>query len=177
MKTLYESLLDDEETLMKNTDLIDLYSLIKDKIKAMSYVYFSLGYTHGFDTKKCLKLASKDEVLKTINGKTMNPGGTLGKIMPIFLKQIIVNPQFITHNFDESYMKSSAEQTFNYVVANDLRNHKDLDRAYTGAQRFPYFYVEMRNGALYIYYDWGAKPDTSKGFSSERGNGRIIIRF
>lgn len=177
MKTLYESLLDDEETLIKNTELTDLYSLIKDKIKAMSYVYFSLGYTHGFDTKKCLKLASKDEVLKTINGKTMNPGGTLGKIMPIFLKQIIVNPQFITHNFDESYMKSSAEQTFNYVVANDLRNHKDLDRAYTGTQRFPYFYVEMRNGALYIYYDWGAKPDTSKGFSSERGNGRIIIRF
>jgi hypothetical protein len=177
MKTLYESLLDDEETLMKNTDLIDLYSLIKDKIKAMSYVYFSLGYTHGFDTKKCLKLASKDEVLKTINGKTMNPGGILGKIMPIFLKQIIVNPQFITHNFDESYMKSSAEQTFNYVVANDLRNHTDLDRARTGTKRFPYFYVEMRNGALYIYYDWGAKPDTSKGFSSERGNGRIIIRF
>lgn len=177
MKTLYESLLDDEETLMKNTDLIDLYSLIKDKIKAMSYVYFSLGYTHGFDTKKCLKLASKDEVLKTINGKTMNPGGTLGKIMPIFLKQIIVNPQFITHRDDDSYMKSSAEQTFNYVVANDLRNHADLDRTRTGTKRFPYFFVEMHQGALYIYYNWDAKPNTSKGFLSERGNGRIIIRF
>ena len=177
MKTLYESLLDDEETLIKNTELIDLYSLIKDKIKAMSYVYFSLGYTHGFDTKKCLKLTSKEEELKTINDKTLNPGRILGKIMPIFLKQIIVNPQFITHNFDESYMKSSAEQTFNYVVANDLRNHTDLDRARTCAKRFPYFFVEMKNGALYIYYDWGAKPDTSKRFSSERGNGRLIIRF
>ena len=177
MKTLYESLLDDEETLIKNTELIDLYSLIKDKIKAMSYVYFSLGYTHGFDTKKCLKLSSKEEVLKTINGKTMNPGGTLGKIMPIFLKQIIVNPQFITHRDDDSYMKSSAEQTFNYVVANDLRNHADLDRARTGTKRFPYFFVEMHQGALYIYYNWDTKPNTSKGFLSERGNGRIIIRF
>ena len=177
MKTLYESLLDDEETLIKNTELIDLYSLIKDKIKAMSYVYFSLGYTHGFDTKKCLKLSSKEEVLKTINDKTMNPGGTLGKIMPIFLKQIIVNPQFITHRDDDSYMKSSAEQTFNYVVANDLRNHADLDRARTGTKRFPYFFVEMHQGALYIYYNWDTKPNTSKGFLSERGNGRIIIRF
>ena len=74
-------------------------------------------------------------------------------------------------------MKSSAEQTFNYVVANDLRNHTDLDRARTGTKRFPYFFVEMRNGALYIYYDWGTNPDTSKGFPSERGKGRLIIRF
>ena len=176
MKSLYESLLDDEETLMKNTDLIDLYSLIKDKIKAMSYVYFSLGYTHGFDTKKSFKLTSKEEELKTINGKTLKPGGTLGKILPIFLKQIIVNPQFITHREDESYMKSSAEQTFNYVVANDLRNHAFLDR-YVGPKKFPYFFVEMHNGALYIYYNWDTKPNISKGFTSERGNGRLIIRF
>ena len=177
MKSLYESLLDDEETLMKNTELIDLYTLIKDKIKKMTYTYTSLGYTHGFDTKKSFKLASKGEELRTISGKTLNPGGTLGKILPIFLKQIIVNPQFITHKEDESYMKSSAEQTFNYVVANDLRNHADLDRGYIGPKKFPYFFVEMHNGALYIYYDWNTKPNISKGFTSERGNGRLIIRF
>ena len=71
MKTLYESLLDDEEVLMRKTELIDLYTLIKDKIKSMTYTYTSLGYSHGFNVEKCIQLSSKDEILKTINGKTI----------------------------------------------------------------------------------------------------------
>ena len=179
MKTLYESLLDDEETLMKNTELIDLYTLIKDKIKGMTYTYTSLGYTHGFNTKKCLKLASKNEVLKTTAGKTLDPGGSLGKFLSIFLKQIIVKQQFITHKNDDSYLKSSAEQTFNYSTINDLANHDDTEINFTqGGKATPHIFVEMKNGSLYIYYDWHTKPRVEKhAGSGQRGNGRLIIRF
>lgn len=177
MKTLYESLLDDEETLMRNTELVDLYTLIKDKIKGMTYTYTSLGYSHGFDIKKCLKLASKNEVLKTTTGKTLDPGGSLGKILSIFLKQIIVNPQFITHKNDDSYLKSSAKQTFDYSSINDLANHDDAEIRFTRGGT-PYVFVEMKNDALYVYYDWDTKPRTEKHVGTgQRGNGRVIIRF
>lgn len=177
MKTLYESLLDDEETLVKNTELVDLYTLIKDKIKGMTYTYTSLGYSHGFDIKKCRKLASKDEVLKTTTGKTLNPGGSIGRFISIFLKQIIVNPQFITHKNDDSYLKSSAKQTFDYSSINDLANHEDAEIRFTRGGT-PYVFVEMKNDALYVYYDWDTKPRTEKHVGNgQRGNGRVIIRF
>lgn len=177
MKTLYESLLDDEETLVRNTELVDLYTLIKDKIKGMTYTYTSLGYSHGFDIKKCRKLASKDEVLKTTTGKTLNPGGSLGRFISIFLRQIIVNPQFITHKNDDSYLKSSAKQTFDYSSINDLANHDDAEIRFTRGGT-PYVFVEMKNDALYVYYNWDTKPRTEKHVGTgQRGNGRVIIRF
>lgn len=179
MKTLYESLLDDEETLVRNTELIDLYTLIKDKIKGMTYTYTSLGYSHGFDIKKCRKLASKDEVLKTTTGKTLNPGGSLGRFLSIFLRQIIVNPQFITHKNDDSYLKSSAKQTFDYSLINDLANHEDAEIKFTqGGKAVPHIFVEMKNDSLYVYYNWDTKPRTEKHVGTgQRGYGRVIIRF
>lgn len=177
MKTLYESLLDDEEALMRKTELIDLYTLIKDKIKSMAYTYTSLGYSHGFNVEKCIQLSSKDEILKTINGKTLNPGATLGKMISIFLKQIIVNPDFINHRNDETYMEKSAKQTFDYSVANDLNNRTDGGFNNNLGEDVPYIFVEMKRGSLYVYYHWDGKPIVRADRRGNYGYGRIIIRF
>ena len=176
MKILYESILDDEEVLMRKTDLIDLYTLIKDKIKSMTYTYTSLGYSHGFAVEKCIQLSSKDEILKTINGKTLNPGVTLGKMISIFLKQIIVNPDFINHKNDKTYMEKSAKQTFDYSVANDLNNWKDGGFNNLG-EDVPYIFVEMKRGNLYVYYHWDKKPVVRANGRGNYGYGRIIIKF
>lgn len=176
MKSLYESLLDNEDVLMRKSELIDLYTLIKDKIKSMNYTYTSLGFSHGFDVKKCIQLSSKDEILKTIDGKTLNPGADLGKMISIFLKQIIVNPDFINHKNDQSYMEKSAKQTFDYSVMNDLNNWKDGGYNNLG-EDIPYFFVEMKRGNLYIYYHWDKNPIIRVNGRGNYGYGRIIIRF
>lgn len=176
MKTLYESLLDDEEVLMRKTELIDLYTLIKDKIKSMTYTYTSMGYSHGFNIKKCIQLSSKDEILKTINGKTLNPGADLGKMISIFLKQIIVNQDFINHKNDKSYMEKSAKQTFDYSIMNDLINYDEGHYTNFGKD-VPYIFVEMKKGNLYVYYHWDKKPIVRVNSHGNYGYGRIIIRF
>ena len=179
MKTLYESLLDNEEVLMRKTELIDLYTLIKDKIKSMTYTYTSLGYSHGFNVEKCIQLSSKDEILKTINGKTLNPGAGFGKMISIFLKQIIVNPDFINHKNDKTYMEKSAKQTFDYSVMNDLNNWKDgrFNNFNNLGKDVPYIFVEMKRGNLYVYYHWDKKPIVSVNSHGNYGYGRIIIKF
>lgn len=176
MKTLYESLLDDEEVLTRKTELIDLYTLIKDEIKSMTYTYTSLGYSHGFNVEKCIQLSSKDEILKTVNGKTLNPGDTLGKMISIFLKQIIVNPDFINHKDDKTYMEKSAKQTFDYSVMNDLNNRKG-GGSNNLREDIPYIFVEMKRGNLYVYYHWDKKPIVRTNSRGNYGYGRIIIRF
>lgn len=176
MKSLYESLLDNEDVLMRKSELIDLYTLIKDKIKSMNYAYTSMGYSHGFNVKKCIQLSSKDEILKTINGKTLNPGADLGKMIAIFLKQIIVNPDFINHKNDKSYMEKSAKQTFDYSIMNDLNNYDEGHYTNFGKE-VPYIFVEMKGNNLYVYYCWDKKPIVRTNSHGNYGYGRIIIRF
>lgn len=176
MKSLLESLLDKEDVLIRKSELIDLYALIKDKIKSMNYTYTSMGYSHGFNVKKCIQLSSEDEILKTISGKTLNPGADLGKMISIFLKQIIVNPDFINHKNDKSYMEKSAKQTFDYSIMNDLNNYDEGHYTNFGKD-VPYIFVEMKGGNLYVYYCWDKKPIVRTNSHGYYGYGRVIIRF
>lgn len=166
MKTLYESLLDDN--LEDSFELIDLYSLIKDKIKYISYKYTSLGFSHNLKINQCLKMVDKNDELKTINGKTLTSGKTLGKILPLFLKKIIVDKDFITKTNDTSYLQSSAKTTSQFIKDNNL-----ADTSY-------YIFIEMKNNSLYIYYGFDEDIKQCIAFNNRiesRGNGYVRIRF
>lgn len=177
MKNLYntikESLLDNEEDLIKNTDLIDLYSLIKDKIKKISYTYTSLGYTHTINDIAAMRIwrqrPDKPE-LKTVDGKSLSGSKQLGKIITLIIEQIIVTSDFITKYNDTSYLNSSAEQTSKYLVDNNLQG----DYA-SRCEETPYVFIEMKKGILYIYYDYNDNLNTGVYGNGHRGNGYIKI--
>lgn len=170
MKNLKESLLDDVDSQLNNFGVIDLYTLIKDKIKALTYNYRVWSYSHALDINKCISLSDSNEILKTIDGQTLKTGKEFGRILPLFLKQIIVEKNFINKRDDDSYLKSSAEQTWKFISDNKLTN----DREY-------YIYVEMRKGVLNIYYDIDS-PDINRSIqinpkTKSRGDGYVRIKL
>jgi hypothetical protein len=163
MKDLKEYIIEgvfDVDDNIDNLELIDLYSLIKDRIKTINYQYNWLGITHFLDNKKCNKFTKNHNIepLKTIKGKKMS-SALLSNLLPIILKEIIVNKDFITHKDDTSYAWRSVEISSKIIEDNDLIIHNDpnaksyMASSYGHAQKYVAFSIVMKKGALLIYYD------------------------
>lgn len=183
MKSLYESLLDIDNNI-NNFELIDLYSLIKDKIKTINYQYTSLGFTHFNDEKACKKYIKDHhlETLKTVNGKEASSGKILINLLPAILQKIIVNKDFITHKNDDSYMEQSIKISSEFFRDNGLVAEYDNNaRGYfKHPKKHLYIGIEMKRGALCIYYDSTEElPNTIKAHpsSGHKGEGYVSIRF
>lgn len=167
-----------------NFELIDLYSLIKDRIKTINYQYTSLGFTH-FNNENACKKYIKDhrlETLKTVNGKEATTGKILINLLPAILQKIIVNKDFITHKNDDSYMEQSIKVSADFFKDNGLIAEYDNNaRSYfKHPQKYLYIGVEMKRGALCIYYATSDElPNTIKAHpsSGHKGEGYVSIRL
>lgn len=182
MKSLYESILDIDDNI-DNFELVDLYSLIKDKIKTINYQYTSLGFTHFNNEKACKKYIKdhKLETLKTVNGKEASSGKILINLLPAILSKIIVNKDFITHKNDDSYMEQSIKVSSEFFKENGLiAEYNNNQRYFKRLDKYLYIGVEMKRGALCIYYDSTDElPNTIKTHPSSgyKGKGYVSIRF
>ena len=182
MKSLYESILDIDDNI-DNFELVDLYSLIKDKIKTINYQYTSLGFTHFNNEKACKKYIKdhKLETLKTVNGKEASSGKILINLLPAILQKIIVNKDFITHKNDDSYMEQSIKVSSEFFKENGLiAEYNNNQRYFKRLDKYLYIGVEMKRGALCIYYDSTDElPNTIKTHPSSgyKGKGYVSIRF
>lgn len=174
----------DVDDNINNFELIDLYSLIKDKIKTINYQYTSLGFTH-FNNEKACKKYIKDhqlETLKTVNGKEASSGKILINLLPAILQKIIVNKDFITHKNDDSYMEQSIRISSEFFRDNGLVAEYDNNaRGYfKHPKKYLYIGIEMKCGDLRIYYDSTEElPNTIKAHSRYgfKGEGYVNIRF
>lgn len=173
----------DVDDNINNFELIDLYSLIKDKIKTINYQYTSLGFTHFNNEKACKKYIKdhKLETLKTVNGKEASSGKILINLLPAILSKIIVNKDFITHKNDDSYMEQSIKVSSEFFKENGLiAEYNNNQRYFKRLDKYLYIGVEMKRGALCIYYDSTDElPNTIKTHPSSgyKGKGYVSIRF
>ena len=182
MKSLYESILDIDDNI-NNFELIDLHSLIKDKIKTINYQHTPLGFTHFINESACKKYIKdhKLETLKTVNGKEASSGKILINLLPAILQKIIVNKDFITHKNDDSYMEQSIKVSSDFFKENGLiPEYSNNQRYFKRSKKYLYIGIEMKRGALCIYYDSTDElPNTIKTHSSNghKGQGYVSIRF
>lgn len=182
MKSLYESILDIDDNI-DNFELVDLYSLIKDKIKTINYQYTLLGFTHFNNESACKKYIKdhKLETLKTVNGKEASSGKILINLLPAILQKIIVNKDFITHKNDDSYMEQSIKVSSEFFKENGLiAEYNNNLRYFKRMKKYLYIGIEMKRGALCIYYDSTDElPNTIKTLPSSgyKGKGYVSIRF
>lgn len=183
MKSLYESILDIDDNI-DNFELVDLYSLIKDKIKTINYQHTPLGFTHFNNEIACKKYIKdhKLETLKTVNGKEASSGKILINLLPAILQKIIVNKDFITHKNDDSYMEQSIKVSSEFFKENGLIAEYNIDpqRYFKRMKKYLYIGIEMKRGALCIYYDSTDElPNTIKTHPSNgyKGKGYVSIRF
>lgn len=173
----------DVDDNIDNFELVDLYSLIKDRIKTINYQYTALGFTH-FNNESACKKYIKDhrlETLKTVNGKEATSGKILINLLPAILQKIIVNKDFITHKNDDSYMEQSIKVSSDFFKDNGLiaeydNNHRGY---FKHPKKYLYIGIEMKRGALCIYYDSTDElPNTMRVFSqSAKGMGYVSIRL
>lgn len=183
MKSLYESILDIDNNI-DNFELIDLYSLIKDKIKTINYQYTSLGFSHFNDEKACKKYIKDHhlETLKTVNGKEASTGKILINLLPAILQKVIVNKDFITHKNDDSYMEQSIKVSSDFFEENGLiaEYNNDPRGYFKHTKKYLYIGIEMKRGALCIYYDSTDElPSSIKAHpsSGHKGEGYVSIRL
>lgn len=182
MKSLYESILDIDDNI-DNFELVDLYSLIKDKIKTINYQYTPFGFTHFNNESACKKYIKdhKLETLKTVNGKEASSGKILINLLPAILQKIIVNKDFITHKNDDSYMEQSIKVSSEFFKENGLiAEYNNNQRYFKRMKKYLYIGVEMKRGALCIYYDSTDElPNTIKAHTNSgyKGQGYVSIRF
>lgn len=183
MKSLYESILDIDNNI-DNFELIDLYSLIKDKIKTINYQYTSLGFSHFNDEIVCRKYIRDHhlETLKTVNGKEASTGKILINLLPAIFQKIIVNKDFITHKNDDSYMEQSIKVSSDFFEENGLiaEYNNDPRGYFKHTKKYLYIGIEMKRGALCIYYDSTDElPSSIKAHpsSGHKGEGYVSIRF
>lgn len=183
MKSLYESILDIDDNI-DNFELVDLYSLIKDKIKTINYQYTSLGFTHFNNESACRKYIKDHrlETLKTVNGKEATTGKILINLLPAILQKVIVNKDFITHKNDDSYMEQSIKVSADFFKENGLiaEYNNDPRGYFKHTKKYLYIGVEMKRGALCIYYDSTDElPNTIKAHpsSGHKGEGYVSIRL
>ena len=179
---LKESILDIEDNI-SDFELTDLYSLIKDRIKTINYQYTSLGFTH-FNNESACKKYIKDhrlETLKTVNGKEAPTGKILINLLPAILQKIIVNKDFITHKNDDSYMTQSIKVSSDFFRDNGLIAEYDNNASgyFKHPRKYLYIGVEMKRGALCIYYDTSDElPDSIRSMShGHKGMGYVSIRL
>lgn len=173
-----EGIFDDD-----NLELTDLYSLIKDRIKTINYQYTSLGFTHFNDENACRRYIKDHhlETLKTVSGKEASTGKILINLLPAIFKNIIVNKNFIEHKDDDSYMSQSIKVSADFFKDNELIAKSESDnRTFKRLRKYLYIGVEMKKGALCVYYDCSdnlpnmIKPRPSSG---HKGEGYVSIRF
>ena len=182
MKSLYESILDIDDNI-DNFELVDLYSLIKDRIKTINYQYTPFGFTHFNNERACRKYIKDHrlETLKTVNGKEATTGKILINLLPAILQKIIVNKDFITHKNDDSYMEQSIKISSDFFEENGLiAEYSNNPRGYfKRTRKYLYIGIEMKRGALCIYYDSTDElPNTIKTHSDGyKGQGYVSIRF
>lgn len=182
MKSLYESILDIDDNI-DNFELVDLYSLIKDRIKTINYQHTPLGFTHFNNESACKKYIKdhKLETLKTVNGKEASSGKILINLLPAILQKIIVNKDFITHKNDDSYMEQSIKVSSEFFKENGLiAEYNNNQRYFKRLYKYLYIGVEMKRGALCIYYDSTDElPNTIKAHTNSgyKGQGYVSIRF
>lgn len=183
MKSLYESILDIDDNI-DNFELVDLYSLIKDRIKTINYQYTSLGFSHFNNESACRKYIKDHrlETLKTVNGKEATTGKILINLLPAILQKVIVNKDFITHKNDDSYMEQSIKVSADFFKENGLiaEYNNDPRGYFKHTKKYLYIGVEMKRGALCIYYDSTDElPNTIKAHpsSGHKGEGYVSIRL
>lgn len=183
MKSLYESILDIDDNI-DNFELVDLYSLIKDRIKTINYQYTSLGFSHFNNESVCRKYIKDHrlETLKTVNGKEATTGKILINLLPAILQKVIVNKDFITHKNDDSYMEQSIKVSSDFFKDNGLiaEYNNDPRGYFKHTKKYLYIGVEMKRGALCIYYDSTDElPNTIKTHpsSGHKGEGYVSIRL
>jgi hypothetical protein len=152
LKEILEGVFDIEDNIDK-LELIDLYSLIKDRIKTMNYSYNYLGVTHFFDEKKCGAYIKKHNIspLKTVDGKLATGGKLFTAILPVLLKDIYVFTDFINHKDDNSMVEKSAIISSKFMEDNNLIKDKNDHRPHH-VQDKVYITVQMKKGALIISY-------------------------
>jgi len=187
MKDLKEYIIEgvfDVDDNINNFELVDLYSLIKDKIKTINYQYTSLGFSHFNDEKACKKYIKDHhlETLKTVNGKEASTGKILINLLPAIFQKIIVNKDFITHKNDDSYMGQSIKVSSDFFEENGLiaEYNNDPRGYFKHTKKYLYIGIEMKRGALCIYYDSTDElPSSIKAHpsSGHKGEGYVSIRF
>lgn len=184
LKEYIDESLFDVDNNINSLELIDLYSLIKDRIKTINYQYTSLGFTH-FNNESACKKYIKDhrlETLRTVNGKEATSGKILINLLPAILQKIIVNKDFITHKNDDSYMSQSIKVSSDFFRDNGLIAEYDNNatRNFKHPRKYLYIGVEMKRGALCIYYATSDDlPNTIKAHpsSGHKGEGYVSIRL
>ena len=176
LKNILEGVFDVDDNINK-LELIDLYSLIKDRIKTMNYTYNYLGVTHFFDEKKCNAYIKKHNIqpLKTTSGKLVTGGKLFTAILPALLKDIYVFTDFINHKDDRSMVEKSAIISSTFMEDNDLIKDHDDHRPYHVANKV-YITTEMKKGTLVISYGTTNNIDNvSSGRMMHAGQVRIRL--
>lgn len=143
----------DVDNNIDKIEITDLYTLIKDKIKTLTYSYNYLGVTHFLDEKKCNAYIKKYNIepLKTTSGKLATGGKLFGAILPALLKEIHVFSDYIDHKEDKSMIEKSAIISTKFIKDNNLIKDPDEHRPYH-VNKFVYITTEMKRGALVISY-------------------------